>query len=134
MTALGSVLEPEGGGGPKGPDLFYVAQVPPKALGDTAGYAVAVPQALDHEGQKVPRAASPHDEGGKIRLHLPAQVPEGAVLRLRGQGGVVAGGGAPGDLLLQIEVVAPAVTFGVVLLWLLALAAGAVVAALYVKV
>lgn len=133
MSALGSVLEPEAGGGPRGPDLYFLAQVPPKALGASAGYAVSVPKKLAHEGQKVPRATSPHDEGGKIRIHLPAQVPAGAVLRLRGQGGVVQGG-APGDLLLEIEVVRPAVTPVVLLLWLVALLAGAVVAALFVKV
>ena len=133
MTAIGSVLEPSGGEGLRGPDLYFVARVPPKALGNREGYCVKVPRKLDHDGNKVTRASTPHDEGDKVRLHLPPQVPEGAVLRLRGQGGLVEGG-SPGDLLLEIELVKPAITFGVLVLWLLALLAGAAVAAFFVKV
>ncbi len=39
----------------------------------------------------------------KLRVKVPAGTAEGAVLRIKGQGGAAIGGGAPGDLLLKIK-------------------------------
>lgn len=127
VAGLGNILAPEATG-PRGPDLRLRVKVPSKDLGREGGVLVKVPASIEHEGRAVPRAASPHDPKGRLRLHLPAQVPEGAVLRLRGQGGLQEGA-SPGDLYIEVEVVQG--RGGVVaLVWLGALAAGVAVAAI----
>ncbi len=103
MAELGNILEGPGSG-PCGPDLQFHAKVPQSALGRGTGYAVKVPLQLPSDDGLVSRAVSGMDDGQHVQLHLPPQLPEGAVLRLRGQGGVREGA-RPGDLFVHIEVV-----------------------------
>lgn len=89
---------------PRGPDLAVAVEVPRKRLGRSC--TVHIPERLDLDGALVERARSPHDDHpGAITLHLPEGLPEGAVLRLRGQGGVGGEGSVPGDLYVRITVV-----------------------------
>lgn len=127
MVGLGNILEPDSDR-PKGPDLRVKVQVPRSALGREGGALVGVPAEIEHDGRPIARAASPHDERGKVRLHLPAEIPEGAVLRLRGQGGRREGG-VPGDLFVEVEVVPDPRPWWILVL-VAALAAGVAVATL----
>jgi hypothetical protein len=126
VAGLGNIFEPETSR-PRGPDLRCKVKVPQRALGRDGGVEVEVPLELEHEGRAVARATSPHDDPRKVRLHLPDSLPEGAVLRLRGQGGL-RDGGAPGDLYVEVEVTGGA-PLGAVAWVGVALAAGAVLAA-----
>lgn len=103
MAELGNILEGPGQG-PSGPDLKFHVKVPHTALGRGTGYAVKVPLQLPADGGLVSRAVSGMDDGQDVQLHLPKELPAGAVLRLRGQGGV-RDGARPGDLYVHIEVV-----------------------------
>ncbi len=108
MARLGSIYEDTPASGPRGRDLRCSVVVPRAALGKPEGYEVRVPLRLPCEGAQVLRASSPHDAEDRIRLHLPAQLPPKATLRLRGQGEELSGGAA-GDLLLTVEVRSPSV-------------------------
>lgn len=101
MTQLGNVFEGFDEGRVRGPDLRVSVEVPRAALGGSL--RVAVPLRLAHEGDLVERAIEPSDPEHLV-LHLPASLPAGAVLRLRGQGGV-RDQAAPGDLFVAIELV-----------------------------
>lgn len=105
MTGLGNIFEPVTEG-PRGPDLKFLARVPRRALGRPGGISVRVPAHLPTDTGLVPRARSGHDDRDSVQLHLPEDLPKGAILRLRGQGGVLEGA-APGDLYVQVEVLAP---------------------------
>lgn len=102
--ALGSCLDdgvshPEGA--PTGRDLHVAVAVDLGDLGQDAGLCVRVPLRLLVDGQLIERSPSPPYQDERIRLHLPATLPPGAVLRLRGQGEPCPGGRA-GDLYLQL--------------------------------
>lgn len=103
VAELGSVFEDEGEDeGPRGADLRVSVEVPRAALGGTL--RAPVPARIAVDGQLVERAVLEGDEPGRIVLHLPEQLPERAMLRLRGQGGVCSEGRA-GDLLVVVELV-----------------------------
>jgi hypothetical protein len=99
---LGSVFEADDGQ-PRGPDLRVTVEVPRAALG--ASFVAPVPMRLAADGELIERAVLGDDEPGLITLHLPEALPEGAVLRLRGQGGRRADAEQPGDLFVVIELV-----------------------------
>lgn len=101
MTQLGSVFEGFESDQPRGPDLRVSVEVPREALGGPL--RAPVPVRLAAGGELVERANTPSDPEHVI-LHLPTSLPAGAVLRLRGQGGVVPGQ-QPGDLFVAIELV-----------------------------
>lgn len=103
-SSLGSVLaeDPDEVAKPRGPDLHVVIEVPPTALGAAGGFAAPLPLRVPHAGERWERAALPGEESF-LRLHLPRELPSGAVLRLRRQGGVCEGG-VPGDLFARIVV------------------------------
>lgn len=100
MAGLGSIYEADGQT-VSGPDLRVTAEVPRAALGQ--GVRVRIPRRLAADGELVDRV---HDEADpdRVVLHLPEQLPAGAMLRLRGQGGVH-DQGRPGDLFVVIELV-----------------------------
>lgn len=127
MGELGSIFEAEEAGpGVRGSDLRVTVQVPPEALGRPGGYAVRIPLELELDGQRVRRAPSPHDRGDRVQLVLPAVLPAGAVLRLRGQGGV-SPSGPSGDLYVAVEV-KPRREVPLAVWWLSAAALGAAAA------
>jgi hypothetical protein len=103
MAELGSVFEADDGR-PRGPDLRVTVEVPRAALGATL--RAPVPQRIAADGDLVERAVLRDEEPGVVELHLPETLPEGAVLRLRGQGGVATDEGArPGDLMVIVELI-----------------------------
>jgi hypothetical protein len=102
VAELGSVFEADDGG-PRGPDLRVTVEVPRAALGATL--RAPVPARIAAEGDLVERVVLGDDEPGVVELHLPETLPEGAVLRLRGQGGIGEEGARPGDLLVVVELV-----------------------------
>lgn len=101
-TELGSVFAHEGDDRPRGMDLRVTVEVPRAALGATL-YA-PVPSRIAAGGELVDRAVLEGDDPACVVLHLPNNLPAGAVLRLRGQGGVAPDGRA-GDLFIKIELV-----------------------------
>ena len=107
MTELGSVFEQEDPGAPRGPDLHVSVEVPRAALGHTL--RARIPRRLASEGELVDRA-SPEEGGDEdpevVRIHLPEGLPDRAMLKLRGQGGVAElVEGRPGDLHVLCELV-----------------------------
>lgn len=98
MTQLGNVFDGLDDGTPRGPDLRVSVEVPRAALGGSLH--ASIPPRLAHAGTLVERADAEHD----VVLHLPAALPPGAVLRLRGRGGVHEQG-QPGDLFVAVELV-----------------------------
>jgi hypothetical protein len=101
VAELGSVFEADEG--PRGPDLRVSVEVPRAALGATV--QLPVPERIAADGELVERAVIGDDDPGLVTLHLPETLPNGAVLRLRGQGGLGAGGERPGDLWVVTELV-----------------------------
>ena len=109
MAQLGSIYGSDGGdSGPRGPDLKHTVTVRRGALRHQEGVLqVVVPEALaDATGELVRRQPDPVDGGyGPITLRLPADLPSGAILRLRKQGGDASSpDGRAGDLLVQVLV------------------------------
>jgi hypothetical protein len=107
VTRLGNVFEGFESDQPRGPDLRVSVEVPREALGGSL--RARVPMRLAADGELVDRAGTPEDPE-HVLLHLPPSLPAGAVLRLRGQGGVLAQGQQPGDLFVAIELVERAMT------------------------
>lgn len=107
VSSFGSIFdgtEPTRGG-PRGPDLRVTVEVPRTALGSPDGFAAPIPTTVEVDGRSIERVRGPEGEG-PVPLFLPATLPSGAVLRLRGQGGrSPTDGGPPGDLLVEIVVV-----------------------------
>jgi hypothetical protein len=101
-TNLGSVFADDGDERPRGPDLRVSVEVPRAALG--ASLHAPVPPRIAADGELVERAVLEGDDPACVVLHLPEHLPERAVLRLRGQGGVLQGG-QPGDLFVKVELV-----------------------------
>lgn len=102
MSELGSVFEDLPSGGPRGKDLRHSVEASRAAASSPDGVVVRVPLRLsDEDGYVVSRAVNPADEGDTIRLRLPADSLSPVIVRLRGMGGVIAGGHA-GDLYLQV--------------------------------
>ncbi|GEM_PF-1268857 len=92
MGTLGSVFDEgeagaEGGADPglRGPDLRVTVEIPRRGLGH--GIRARVPLRMAADGDLVERVSDP-EHPQRVLVHLPADLPEGAVLRLRGQGGV----------------------------------------------
>jgi hypothetical protein len=102
VAELGSVFEADEGGS-RGPDLRVTVEVPRAALGATL--RAPVPRRIAAEGDLVERAVVGDDDPDIVELHLPERLPEGAVLRLRGHGGVGKGEARAGDLLVVVELV-----------------------------
>lgn len=127
MARLGDVFEgmPAGDDALKGPDLKAAVTVRRRDLGKS-GLRVPVPDMIERAGQLVRRAPDPGGLEGVIPVSLPRDLPEGATLRLRGQGGLSEHpDGHPGDLYLKISVESG----GGVPWWAVALAALAAVGA-----
>lgn len=101
MAQLGRIFPDEPTTGPRGVDLRVSVEVPRYALGAPDGYKALVPRIIHHDGQPVERVTSPFEHGDEITLNLPEHVPDGATLRLRGQGGPCEAG-TPGDLYVEI--------------------------------
>jgi hypothetical protein len=99
---LGSVFDDDDGELTRGPDLRVSVEVPLAALGATL--RAPVPSRIAADGELVERVVLHGEDPNTLELHLPEQLPERAVLRLRGQGGALEGGGA-GDLLVVVELV-----------------------------
>lgn len=106
MSGLGNVFDAveTSAEAPRGPDLRFSVHVPRSALGREDGFVAEVPLTLPHEGEQIERAREPDAEGTGLILHLSPTVPDGATLRLRGQGGVHPEG-VPGDLWITIHLV-----------------------------
>lgn len=102
---MGSIFGQEGAEGPRGPDLRVDVEVPRSALGAPGGYKAHVPVTIEHEetGSTVQRTVLDGD-AEHLPLHLPRNFSSGAMLRLRGQGGVCPEG-RPGDLYVKVHVV-----------------------------
>jgi len=103
MSRLGSIFEDdaEHEGTERGPDLRVQAQVSRSALGAAEGVRIDVPSVIDGQARVVhPSDPSPEH----VTVRLPENLPDGATLRLRGQGGAPASG-RPGDLYLTIQLV-----------------------------
>lgn len=100
MSSLGSVFEDEEAGA-SGPDLRVSIDVPRGALGN--GLRARVPTRLAADGDLIERVVDPEDPE-RVLVFLPDTVEEGAVLRLRRQGGR-RGDGPPGDLYLKLQFV-----------------------------
>lgn len=108
MTSLGNIFDAVESRGERGPDLRWTVEVPRRKLGEPL--TVEVPAQIEVDGAPVARALPPDGSpaGAPVPLMLPLEVPDGATLRLRGQGGVSSGGGSPGDLYLRIVLIGPA--------------------------
>jgi hypothetical protein len=106
VTRLGSVFEGFESDRVRGPDLRVSIEVPREGLGGPL--RARVPRRLAAGGDLVERVSTP-DDPEHVILHLPAALPVGTVLRLRGQGGVLQGA-RPGDLFVAIELVDRAMT------------------------
>lgn len=127
---LGNIFDAAGQGepdrhAPRGPDFRVEVEIQRSALGVAAGVDVPVPQQRTIDGKTVRRNTTPGDPPGVVRLNLPADFKDGAVLRLRGQGGRSEGGRA-GDLLLTVRVVDDRASGG---LWWVALLGAALAGA-----
>lgn len=105
MPKLASVLTTTDDTRPRGPDLHTVVEVPTHELGLSCGTVVRIPLELPHDGETIPRTPAQSDHGDQVRLHLPSDLPDGATLRLVGQGGATRKG-RPGDLYVTVTLVA----------------------------
>ena len=101
-AGLGNIFDAVEGEGPRGEDLFHTIEMPRSALGHPGGQLVPVPEKIVHAGERVRRVADADPEPGWVHLQLGADVPEGARLRLRGQGEAKTDG-RPGDLILTLR-------------------------------
>ena len=100
---LGNIFDAvDEGEGPRGEDLFHTIEVPRSALGHPTGQLVPVPEKIVHAGERVARVTDTDREPGWLHLSLGEDVPEGASLRLRGQGEPKEDG-RPGDLILKVR-------------------------------
>lgn len=107
MSQLGSIFDEQtAASGDKGPDVRVRAQVRRHELQAGRAVLVPVPDDVPHEGATVPRRREVGDPPGAVRLHLSPRLVDGATLRLRRQGGEHPRSGVPGDLLIELEVVA----------------------------
>ncbi len=102
MAQLGNIYQRGDRLGPRGQDLHHTVQVPPEAVGHGAGCRVRVPLELPGGGQRHRRVPAPGEKGDQLTLVLPEGLPDGAILRLRGQG-APAEGGHPGDLMVKVR-------------------------------
>ncbi|KIG14241.1 hypothetical protein DB30_06990 [Enhygromyxa salina] len=102
MGELGSVFEDDDGELPRGPDLRVSVEIPRAALGATL--RAPVPARIAVDGELLERVVLHGEDPNTIELHLPEQLPERAMLRLRGQGAASEDGRA-GDLLVVVELV-----------------------------
>lgn len=97
---LGSIYtQSENQAGKRGRDLHADVEVPAWALGHPEGVDVDVPEVLPCDGQQVRRACL---HGLDLTVHLPEQFPDGAALRMRGEG--EASAGPNGDLYLHMKI------------------------------
>ncbi len=109
MTHLGSIYGTDDDtDAVRGPDLDYTVTVRRAALRKLGGVvAVSVPERLDVGSEGTcRRQPDPGDGGfGPITLRVPDDLPSGAVLRLRRQGGDASTReGRPGDLRIRVLV------------------------------
>lgn len=109
MSQLGSVFDGLEGDAdaPRGRDLKAAVRLPRALLG-TGPVALPLPPQLEAaDGGTAPRTPGPGEPRDRVTLNLPRGTPDGATLRLRGQGEGLAEGRA-GDLLLKVWLVGPA--------------------------
>jgi len=103
MAQLGNIYDTSDRLDPKGQDLHCTVQVPPGAVGHAPGCRVRVPRDLPGGGQRHRRVAPPGEKGEELTVRLPAGLPDGAILRLRGCG-AAAEGEKPGDLMVKVQI------------------------------
>ena len=109
MGELGSIfddLPAATPGADKGPDVRVRAEVRQADLEAGRAVLVPVPDEVPYAGGTVPRRRETDDPPGAVRLHLSPRLAHGSTLRLRRQGGEHPTTGVPGDLLVEIAVVA----------------------------
>lgn len=92
-----------GGGGGRGP---RGRKRPAAAAGDDISARIEVPFRLAIEGGKVDVQVQREGKTETISVTIPQGLPDGARMRLRGQGLPGTGGGPAGDLLLDVQVAA----------------------------
>ena len=111
MGELGSIFDDlpaePAAGTDKGPDVRVRAEVRRADLEAGRAVLVPVPDEVPYAGGTVPRRRETDDPPGAVRLHLSPRLAQGSTLRLRRQGGEHPTTGGPGDLLVEIAVVAP---------------------------
>lgn len=129
LSQLGSIFDPAPAAGTKGPDLRVKATVSRSELRAGRPVVVPVPDRVPYEGGSVPRHLEVGDPPGQVQLHLSDQLADGAVLRLRRQGGEHPSSGTPGDLLVELSI-ARAPTGAVVVAVIVAVVAAATAAAI----
>lgn len=100
VAELGSIYEQGQSSGKRGRDLHADVEVPAWALGCTDGVEIEVPVSLPCHGEQVRRACL---HGPGLTVHLPDQFPDGAALRMRGEG-EASPEGPNGDLLLHMKI------------------------------
>jgi hypothetical protein len=103
-AGLGNIFDAVEGeaSGPRGRDLIHTVELPQSALGSPGGQLVPIPEKIVYAGERVRRLTDLDPEPGWVHLHLAEDFPEGAALKLRGQGEPKQGGQA-GDLILKVR-------------------------------
>lgn len=109
MSQLGSVFEGfiAEGDGPRGRDLHGEVRLPRAYLGRGPVVVQLPAQLPTDDGSLGTRTPGPGEHPDQVTLNLPRGVPDGATLRLRGQGEGGAGR-VPGDLYLKVYLTGPA--------------------------
>ena len=100
VAELGSIFEDQKPTGNRGRDLHADVEVPAWALSSADGVDVEVPEVLEHKGQPVRRACM---HGPQVTVRLNPSLPDGAALRMRGEGEALAEGNN-GDLYLHLKI------------------------------
>ncbi len=102
MKRLASIYEDVPGGEGRGTDLRCEVAIPTSVARDGGRWDAVIPDELPGPDGAIRRVVDGLDEPGRVALHLPANVPDGATLRLRGRGGVDRS--PPGDLYVTLRV------------------------------
>jgi len=100
VAELGSIFEDQKPTGNRGRDLHADVEVPAWALSNPEGVDVEVPEVLEVDGQQVRRACM---HGPQVTVRLNPSLPDGAALRMRGEGEALADG-YNGDLYLHLKI------------------------------
>jgi DnaJ-class molecular chaperone len=108
LSELGSIFDDlPVASGDKGPDVRVTIVVRRAEVEAGQAVLVPVPDHVPFAGGTVPRRREAGDPPGAVRLHLSPRLVAGSTLRLRRQGGEHPVSGVPGDLLVDLDIVAP---------------------------